>query len=278
MSIPNVQLGVPQGALTAGGGGIGAGQIDPAAIQAAINRMKPIAISAANYTRDNKTLKNRKGLLNNTEDVEFFRYKRLVRALASDDYKQQQQNPANRLVPIQTAKQAEEVVKMMIQTQLIIPVTKLHFNEIKQTNRKWKPVRDKPTLVKAQRLELSPDSYFVWNFTKQSPFMILYGILLIVGIFTVILFPLWPRKMKSGVYYLSMGALGLLGVFFAIAIVRFILYVFMLIIGKPFWLFPNLFADVGVIESFIPLYEWEKPKKKKSTKKSKSGVELKEVD
>lgn len=279
MSVPGVQLGVPQGVPTRPTGGQ---QIDPASIQAALNQMKPIAVSLANYLRDNKTLKPRKGLLNNTDDVEFFRYKRMIRALTSDDYKTKQKDPRNRLVEIKTPKQAEELSKLLIQTQLIIPVTKLHFHEIKQTNRKWKPNKDKPTFIKATKADLSPDSYYMWNYTKPSPFMFLYGILLIIGIFGVILFPLWPRFMKTGVYYLSMGLLGLLCLFFVIAIIRFFIYIFSLIVGKPFWLFPNLFADVGVIESFIPLYEWEKPKKKKSKSKPVSkgngSVELKEVE
>lgn len=279
MSVPGVQLGVPQGVPTKPTAGQ---QLDPAAIQAALNQMKPIAVSLANYLRDNKTLKPRKGLLNNTDDMEFFRYKRMIRALTSEDYKTKQQNPKNRLLEIKTQKQAEEISKLMIQTQLIVPVTKLHYQEIKQTNKKWKPNKDKPTFIKATKADLSPDSYYMWNYTKPSPYMFIYGVLLIIGIFAVILFPLWPRFMKTGVYYLSMGLLGLLGLFFVIAIIRFIIYIISLIVGKPFWLFPNLFADVGVIESFIPLYEWEKPKKKKSKSKAasngKSSIELKQVD
>ncbi|EGV61079.1 Translocation protein S62 [Yamadazyma tenuis] len=276
MSVPGVQLGVPQGSSNKAPNGA---QISPQAIQQALAQMKPIAIGLSNYLRDNKILKNRKGLLNNTDDIEFFRYKRLVRALVSDDFKSKQADPKNRLVPIKDAKAAEELSKVLIQTQMIIPVTKLHFHEIRQTNKKWTPKRDKPTLIKSSKAEFSPDSYYMWNYTKPNPFMIVYGLLLIAGVFTVILFPLWPRKMKVGVYYLSMSLLGLLGLFFAIAIVRLIIYLITLLFGKPFWLYPNLFADVGVIESFIPLYEWEKPKKRKSTgSKTSSTVELKDVE
>lgn len=272
MSVPNVKLGVPQGVPTQGG------QPSPEAIQQVLNQMKPIAIGLANYLRDNKTLKCRKGLLNNSQDIEFFKFKRLVRALTSDDYKQKQVNPVNRLVPVKDEKAGTEIAKVLIQTQMIVPVTKLHFHEIKKTNKKWTPNKDKPTFIKSKTADVSPDSYFMWNYEKPSRFVVLYGFLLIAGIFSIILFPLWPRKMKTGVYYLSMGLLGLLGVFFGIAIIRLILYIVMLIIGKPFWLFPNLFADVGVIESFIPLYEWEKPKKAKKTKKTSKSVELKEVE
>lgn len=281
MSIPGVQLGTPQG----GPGGMGAAgnmSLNPAALQAALQQIQPMAQGIANYLRDNKALKTRKGLLNNTEDAEFFRYKRMIRALTSDDYKQKQQNPKNRLVPIKDEKQAQDFTKILIQTQFIIPISKLHFKEIKATNKKWTPKRDKPTIIKSKTADLSPDSYYMWNYTKPSPYTVVYGALLLIAIFGIILFPLWPRFMKTGVYYLSMSLLGLLGLFFGIAIVRLIIYVITLVIGKPFWLYPNLFADVGVIESFIPLYEWEQPKKKKGktkkSTKSTSGVELKEVE
>jgi translocation protein SEC62 len=84
--------------------------------------------------------------------------------------------------------------------------------------------------------------------------------------------------MRQGVYYLSLGVLGLLGAFMGLAVVRFIIYIFtVLFMGKGGWLYPNLFADVGVIESFTPLWvyvflsllhlhllsSWEKEKKKK---------------
>lgn len=269
-SIPVGGLGGKPGGPSPGAGG------SPAALQAAMNQMQPIAIGLANFLRDNKSLKSRKGLLNNANDVDFFRYKRLVRALTSDEYKTKQANPKNKLVPIKDEKQATELTKILIQCRFIIPVTKLHFNEIKTTNKKWKADRNKPTLVPSKTADLSPDSYFMWNYTKPSPFMLLYSILLIAGVFTIILFPLWPRKMKTGVWYLSMGLLGLLSLFFIIAIIRLIIYIITLLIGKPFWLYPNLFADVGVIESFYPLYEWEKPKQKKQ--KKQSNVELKPVD
>ncbi len=61
--------------------------------------------------------------------------------------------------------------------------------------------------------------------------------------------------MRQGVYYLSLGVLGLLGAFMGLAVVRLIIYIFtVLFMGRGGWLYPNLFADVGVIESFIPLW------------------------
>ncbi|KAG9105922.1 Translocation protein S62 [Ceratobasidium sp. 392] len=77
--------------------------------------------------------------------------------------------------------------------------------------------------------------------------------------------------MRLGVWYLSIGVLGLIGLFFVIAILRLIFYVITVVTASPgIWIFPQLFADVGFVDSFIPLWEWDLPKKKKS-KKSKEG-------
>jgi len=89
-----------------------------------------------------------------------------------------------------------------------------------------------------------------------------------------VMFPLWPPTMRLGVWYLSMGMLGLIGLFFAIAIVRLIFYVITVLVVSPgIWIFPQLFADVGFVESFIPLWEWDLPKKKSKKKKGDKGKE-----
>jgi len=78
-----------------------------------------------------------------------------------------------------------------------------------------------------------------------------------------VMFPLWPPVMRMSVSYLSMGVLGIAGLFIALAIVRLIFYIITVIVASPgIWIFPKLFADVGFVESFIPLWEWDLPKKK----------------
>lgn len=238
--------------------------------------LKPAAVAAANFLRDNKMLKQRTGLLNNTNDVEFFKFKRMSRALLSDEYKQKQAKEGSNLIPVAHEQDVNKVFIMLIQNQMVLPVEKLHYHEVKQTNRSWKPQRSKPTLRPTNRANLESNAYFCWLYQKPNPLMLLYSVLLLLAVFTVILFPLWPSFMKIGVWYLSMAMLGLLGLFFALAIVRFIIYIFSLVaLPCPFWLFPNLFEDCGVIESFKPIYAWEKPSSKKSrksnSKKSQQG-------
>lgn len=130
------------------------------------------------------------------------------------------------------------------------------------------------------------DEYYVWFF-EGSQWTTYAGAILMVGVMLAgVMFPLWPPIMRQGVYYLSMGMLGLIGLFFGIAIVRLIFYIITVVVASPgIWVFPKLFADVGFVraldsarlfwiyishlqvESFIPLWEWDLPKKKTKKKK-----------
>lgn len=230
----------------------------------------PAAIALASFAKDNKILKSRAGLLDNTDDVSFFRFKRLTRAFLSEEYQTKQAQPNSNLPEITDGPGVQQAFIELIKNQMIIPVEKLHYADIKEV-RGWKPNKTKPTLKRVGRAAMEDDVYYAWVWAKPNPYILLYSILAIAGVFTIILFPLWPNFMKRGVWYLSMGMLGLIALFFATAIVRLFIYVGSLGVSKkPFWLFPNLFADVGVIESFQPLYGWEEPKKKK--KKSKTST------
>lgn len=236
----------------------------------------PVALNLAKFLKGHVQLKERVALLDNTQDIDMFRFKRLTRLLQSPEYKKQQQQPNSGLPPISLPEDLGNTLVMMIQNQLIIPVSKLHFAEIKQV-RGWKPSREKPTLRRTDKATMEPDQYYAWTYTKPNPFILLYSILAIAGVFTIILFPLWPQFMKVGVWYLLMALLGFLGLLFATGIVRFIIYLFSLVAcQQPFWLFPNLFADCGFFDSFKPLYAWGDggDKGKKKAKKVKQAKEL----
>lgn len=52
--------------------------------------------------------------------------------------------------------------------------------------------------------------------------------------------------------------MGLLGLFFAMAIFRLILFCVTVFVVPPgLWLYPNLFEDVGFFDSFKPLWGWQ---------------------
>lgn len=234
----------------------------------------PAMVNVANYARSCSELKARTGLLNNTEDTEFFRFKRLRRVLLSDKYKKVSSLAKNKLVGIDSEEDFVRLFVLMIQARLIIPVQKLHYDEIKKV-KGWKPNRKKPTLQPNLKATVDADAYYAWSYTKPNPMMLVYSILMIAAVFIVVLFPLWPSSMRVGVWYLSMGAMGLMGLLFVIAVVRFIIFVItFLAMSRAFWLFPNLFADCGVLESFQPVYGWSDDSLSRKKKKKKSKAQI----
>lgn len=98
-----------------------------------------------------------------------------------------------------------------------------------------------------------PPEYYAWFYEGSQWTTYAGGALMVAVMLAGVMFPLWPPTMRLGVWYLSIGCLGLVGLFFAIAIVRLILYIITVVVASPgIWIFPKLFADVGFV-SPIPL-------------------------
>lgn len=281
-------MSIPTIANASGAGVVPTGQ----AIDTSEAQRPLMVVNTANFLRDNKILKMRTGLLNNTQEVDFFRYKRLVRAVTSEGYKSKLANPNKQILPVQLEDDTAKVLISLIQARMVIPVEKLHYKQIKEV-KGWRPNREKPTLKPVQKAEVLPDAYYAWVYQKPNPYILLYALLAVAAVFSVILFPLWPPVMKRGVWYLSMGSLCFIGLFFVMAIIRLIIFIVTwATLPRAFWLYPNLFEDCGFFESFVPLYAWSEPKKKKSKKRvsaaaittengsaaTKSTVKLEEVD
>lgn len=101
-------------------------------------------------------------------------------------------------------------------------------------------------------------SHYVWLYEGPQWKAKALAAAVVVGIFAIVLFPLWPMVMRQGVWYLSVGVMILLGLFFAMAIFRLILFCATVFVVPPgLWLFPNLFEDVSVVDSFKPLWGWQ---------------------
>jgi translocation protein SEC62 len=93
-----------------------------------------------------------------------------------------------------------------------------------------------------------PDDYFAWFYEGSQWTTYAGGVLMVVIMLAGVMFPLWPPTMRLGVWYLSIACLGLVGLFFAIAIVRLVFYIVSVLVASPgIWIFPKLFADVGFV-------------------------------
>jgi translocation protein SEC62 len=94
----------------------------------------------------------------------------------------------------------------------------------------------------------SSEEYYAWFYEGSQWTTYAGGVLMVVIMLAGVMFPLWPPVMRLGVWYLSIAVLGLIGLFFVIAILRLIFYIITIIVASPgIWIFPQLFADVGFV-------------------------------
>ena len=105
----------------------------------------------------------------------------------------------------------------------------------------------RPLQISPQQ-SFSPTSYYTWFVTPSALTTYLGSALLVLILLAGVMFPLWPPSLRLGVYYLSLGVLGLIGVFMGIAVIRLIIWVgTSLVMKRGIWWFPNLFEDVGFV-------------------------------
>ncbi|KAI8339487.1 translocation protein Sec62-domain-containing protein [Chlamydoabsidia padenii] len=245
-----------------GGGGAGTRTINIADA----NLAPPLYKNIASFLRDEKKsgMKQKQGVFNGKR-VDYFKGKQGVNALLKEAFAKSL--PKDEQAPTERS-DAVGILNELGQLGFILCVERGDPINGKHTPRVLRPCAVQ---------EMNESSYYLWVWEGSQLRLYLGAIGLVGAILTAVLFPLWPDFLKLGVWYLSVATLGLLGVFFGIAIVRLILFIItMVILPRGFWLFPNLFEDCGVIDSFKPLYGWDEPKqkKKKGSASSSSQPEL----
>lgn len=125
--------------------------------------------------------------------------------------------------------------------------------------------------------DFEPMMHYVWLYEGSQWKTKMWAGLVLLLVFAAILFPLWPLVLRQGVWYLSVGVMGLIGLFFAMAIFRAILFVITFFLTPPgLWLYPNLFEDVGFFDSFRPLWGWHETKEDLKRKKMEKKVKRQE--
>lgn len=185
--------------------------------------------------------------------------KRALRAIDSESYKQAcAKNPL--LPPVTPKFPKAEVFKLLPLSLLALRVSKSdpHDGHGHAPAKSQKRVKGLWTVKIEQQQDISDDLHYVWLYEGPQWKTKLYAAGALVLIMTVVMFPLWPVTLRVGVWYLSMGVMGLIGVFFAMAIFRLILFCVTFVTVPPgLWLYPNLFEDVGFFDSFRPVWGWQ---------------------
>jgi len=171
--------------------------------------------------------------------------------------------------------QARAAIQLLPLSMLALRVSKADLHEghdHAKPKKDAKRVKGLWTVKIERQQECEPLMHYIWLYDGPRWKNKVYAGLALVLVMAIVLFPLWPLVMRQGVWYLSVAAMGLLGLFFAMAIFRLILFCITLFAVPPgLWLFPNLFEDVGFFDSFKPVWAWQETKKQK--KKSKKRVE-----
>ncbi|KAL5115119.1 Translocation protein S62 [Pleosporales sp. CAS-2024a] len=240
---------------------------------------KPEALAVANWLKS-QDLKPRT-VVHDEKRKDMFRVKRAIRALQSPAY--QKARTKNPLLPEVTDRaSAENTFKLLPLSLLALRVTKIDGDapgHEGHNHAKKKRVKGLWDVKIEQHQEANDDNYYIWLYEGSQWKMKLYAVGALVTVIAVILFPLWPLVLRKGVWYISMGMLGLIGLFFVMAIVRLILFIItMFTVAPGLWLYPNLFEDVGFFDSFRPVWAWHETaadiKAKKLAKKQKKAAKL----
>ena len=104
------------------------------------------------------------------------------------------------------------------------------------------------TLLISQQQSFDLPVFYAWFYEGSQLTTILGGVAMVLVIFAGVMFPLWPAKLRLGVWYLSILLLILIGLLIVLAIVRAILFVITwATMKRAIWIFPNLFEDVGFV-------------------------------
>jgi translocation protein SEC62 len=224
---------------------------------------KPEALAMANFLRG-QPLKLRTCVFNEKK-ADMFRVKRAIRVLEGDAYKKARAK--NPLLPeVKDRASAEVALKLLPMSLLALRVQKVEpdsddeeeKDEAKSKKQKKKRIKGQWAVQIVQQQDTEDDMYYMWLYDGPAWKQQAKAVAALAAVMTIILFPLWPLKLRQGAWYLSMGFFGLIVCFFVMAIFRLILFIITMFSHPPgLWLFPNLFEDVGFIDSFIPLWAWQ---------------------
>lgn len=186
--------------------------------------------------------------------------KRAIRVLQSPAYEKARTKNAL-LPPVTDRNSAEAVFKLLPLSLLALRVQKVEEEEEEHeghTHAKKKRVKGQWNIEVVQQQDTEDDMYYMWLYDGPQWKQRVYALGALVLVMIFVMFPLWPLKLRQGAWYLSMAFFGLIVLFFVMAIFRLILFFITMFSHPPgLWLFPNLFEDVGFVDSFIPLWAWQ---------------------
>ncbi|CZT23794.1 related to translocation protein sec62 [Ramularia collo-cygni] len=221
---------------------------------------KPEALALAAFLQSSAANLKPRTCIFQEKRKDMFKVKRAIRALHSDAYKKARAK--NPLLPeVNDRVTAENTFKLLPLSMLALRVEKIDPHEGHDHGKK-KRTKGLWTVKVVPQQEAADEFHYVWIYEGAQWKNKLYAGGALLAILMVVFFPVWPYTLRIGVWYVSMAMLGLLGLFFGMAIVRLIIFLLTVFTVKPgLWLYPNLFEDVGFFDSFRPVWAWHEDEK-----------------
>lgn len=200
---------------------------------------KPV-LNAAKFLRDSSksSIKIFEGIMAEKR-VDVFKGSSAIKALLSDAYKK-----TKKCTPVHAKEDAEALLQSMLNYGFFIRSTSVNGSKFLQPDlsRKW-----------------SEDGLYVWVLESSQFWTILGALGFLAVSFALVMFPLWPASLRNLSWYVMMALVAFMIFLIVTSIVRLIVFGITYFTCPPgIWIFPNLFEDVGFIESFIPLWDWHK--------------------
>lgn len=126
-------------------------------------------------------------------------------------------------------------------------------------------VKEKNCSISLHKKFKKEDSY-IWLKEEGNTMRLFIALLCILGAFALVMHQMWPKNVRHYFGYVFYILIAFLVFMMVLGVIRLILFCITFFSHPPgIWLFPNLFADVGFIESFIPVWSYHgedvKPKK-----------------
>lgn len=104
---------------------------------------------------------------------------------------------------------------------------------------------------------LSANDLYIWAEEETNHWHILVGVLIVLAILLLVMFQMWPWWLRRLVSYSKYPIGGFIVFLFVMGVVRAVVFAMTYFTHPPgLWLLPNLFAECGFFESFVPAYSW----------------------
>lgn len=191
------------------------------------------------FLRKSKQVKLIGGVVNDRR-VEVFKGENMVEVLLSD--KATKATKEKLTSPVE----AQKILKLLLNEGFFLKV-----DRVPNTKNRLQPSNSRAW---------DDAAFYAWVYEGSQLMNMMYALGLVLIAFVFVMYPMWPSSLRSLSWYVFMAGMGFMGFIFILGIIRLIVFSVTMFTHIPgLWIFPNLFADCGFFESFVPLYAWHVP-------------------